>query len=328
MRTVYTIGEALIDFIPAETGVPLHAVNSFSKAAGGAPANAACTVAKLGGRSSFIGKLGEDAFGDFLVETMRQTGVDTRCVSRTSEANTALAFVSLQNDGSRDFAFYRKPSADMLLNEADIEACRFEHGSLLHYGSVDLIEAPVKYAHIRAIESVKRAGGFISFDPNVRLPLWESAELCRQTILAFIPYSHLIKISDEELTFITGIREEAEAIASLFVGDVGNVLLTRGSRGATWFTKGGSSSVSVPGHRIKAIDTTGAGDSFIGALLFQLSRELNDPVRITKKRMHEILVFANAAAALTTTRNGAIPALPTNDEVAHFMEQAPFGTDE
>ncbi|MDU0201986.1 PfkB family carbohydrate kinase [Paenibacillus sp. MAH-36] len=328
MRTVYTIGEALIDFIPAETGVPLHAVISFSKAAGGAPANGACTVAKLGGRSAFIGKLGADAFGDFLIETLEQTGVDTRYVSRTSEANTALAFVSLQKDGSRDFAFYRKPSADMLLDEADIEACRFEWGSLLHFGSVDLIEAPVKYAHIRAIESVKRAGGFISFDPNVRLPLWESAEMCRQTILAFIPYSNLIKISDEELTFITGIRDEAEAIASLFVGDVGSVLLTRGSRGATWFTKDGTFRVSVPGHKINAIDTTGAGDSFIGAVLFQLSREVSDPVRLTEKRMHEILVFANAAAALTTTRYGAIPALPTYDEVAHFMEQASFTADE
>ncbi|RTE11708.1 PfkB family carbohydrate kinase [Paenibacillus whitsoniae] len=320
MRTVYTIGEALIDFIPAETGVALKEVSAFSKAAGGAPANAACTVAKLGGRSAFIGKLGVDSFGDFLVETLEKAGVDTRYVSRTSEANTALAFVSLQADGSRDFAFYRKPSADMLLNEADIEACRFGAGDVLHYGSVDLIDAPVKYAHIRAIDAVKHAGGFISFDPNVRLPLWESAEACRQTILAFIPRSHSIKISDEELVFITGIADEAEAIASLFVGDVASVLLTRGPCGATWFTAGGASSVSVPGYEVKAVDTTGAGDSFIGALLFQFSREAGDLLRLPEEQMVRMLAFANAAAALTTTRHGAIPALPVHDEVIRFME--------
>lgn len=317
MRTMYTIGEALIDFIPSETGVALKEVSSFGKAAGGAPANVACTVAKLGGRSFFIGKLGEDAFGDFLVDTMNQVGVDTRYLSRTSQANTALAFVSLQADGSRDFSFYRKPSADMLLDENDIDACSFDNSSMLHYCSVDLIEAPVKYAHIRAIEAVKSKGGFISFDPNVRLPLWNSPEDCRRTILEFIPRSHLIKISDEELTFITGIEDEAKAIASLFMGDVTSVLFTRGSKGASWFTAGGS--VSITGLAVKAVDTTGAGDSFIGALLYQLSLASGDIRSLEEVEMKNILAFANAAAALTTTRHGAIPSLPALDEVARFM---------
>ncbi|MFC5449305.1 carbohydrate kinase family protein [Paenibacillus aestuarii] len=330
MRSVYTIGEALIDFIPAETGIPLKQVSGFGKAAGGAPANVACTVAKLGGRSFFIGKLGEDAFGDFLVETMEQSGVDTRYVFRTLEANTALAFVSLQADGSRDFSFYRKPSADMLLNETDIGACEFGLGDVLHFGSVDLIEAPVKYAHLRAIEAVKRSGGFISFDPNVRLPLWKSAEECRQTIQAFIPYSHMVKISDEELAFITGIEDEAAAISSLFIGSVKHVLLTRGAQGATWFTLGGTRKVSDLGCAVKAVDTTGAGDSFIGAVLFQLSVDAADPHSFTDEQMRRMLRFANAAAALTTTRYGAIPSLPAHAEVLSFMntyEASKVGTD-
>ena len=314
MRTVYTIGEALIDFIPMEVGIPLKDVGGFQKAAGGAPANVACTVAKLGGSSAFIGKLGTDAFGDYLVETLKQVGVGTQYVSRTDEANTALAFVSLQADGSRDFSFYRKPSADMLLAESDIDACHFEAGDLLHFGSVDLIEAPVKYAQMKAIEAVKQSGGMISFDPNVRLPLWNSSEECRRTILEFIPRSHLVKVSDEELTFISGIEDEAAAIASLFVGDVIHVLYTRGASGATWYTK--TDSISVPGLSVHAVDTTGAGDSFIGALLYQLSLQSNPLETLTSEQRENILLFANAAAALTTTRHGAIPSLPTYEEVS------------
>lgn len=313
MSKLYTIGEALIDFIPDTRGIELKNVVGFRKEAGGAPANVACAVAKLGGSSAFIGKLGEDAFGDFLVETMDAAGVDTRQVLRTKEANTALAFVSLKADGDRDFSFYRNPSADMLLSEDEISGEWFAKGDILHYCSVDLIEAPVKYAHLKAIAAMKEAGGLISFDPNVRLPLWEDPEQCRQTILQFIPLSHLVKISSDELAFITGIEDEQEAIASLFVGDVQAVVYTRGSEGAVWHTP--SYDVSVPGQKVAVIDTTGAGDAFIGALLYQL--QLNEGVvkGIGAEQAERIVSFANAAAALTTTRAGAISSLPLLQEL-------------
>ncbi|CAM3040304.1 carbohydrate kinase [Paenibacillus sediminis] len=316
MSTVFTIGEALIDFIPAVKGVELKSVDSFQKAAGGAPANVACAVSKLGGRSAFIGKLGADAFGDFLVDTMKGIGVDTSFVLRTDEANTALAFVSLKADGNRDFSFYRNPSADMLLSEEEIGDW-FSVGDILHFCSVDLIEAPVKYAHFKAIRTAKSAGAIISFDPNVRLPLWRDPEECRRTILEFLPLSHIVKISDEELTFITGIEDEKEAIASLFVGDVQHVVYTRGAEGAAWFTK--EFEVSVPGNLVDAEDTTGAGDSFIGALLFQLHLLTDVQQQISRERAEELLTFANAAAAITTTRPGAIPSLPTFSEVVAFQ---------
>ncbi|KRE48599.1 carbohydrate kinase family protein [Paenibacillus sp. Soil522] len=313
MSKLYTIGEALIDFIPDTRGIELKNVVGFRKEAGGAPANVACAVAKLGGSSAFIGKLGEDAFGDFLVETMDAAGVDTRQVLRTMEANTALAFVSLKADGDRDFSFYRNPSADMLLSEDEISGEWFAKGDILHYCSVDLIEAPVKYAHLKAIAAMKEAGGLISFDPNVRLPLWEDPEQCRQTILQFIPLSHLVKISSDELAFITGIEDEQEAIASLFVGDVQAVVYTRGSEGAVWYTP--TYEVSVPGQKVSVIDTTGAGDAFIGALLYQL--QLNEGVvkGIGAEKAERIVSFANAAAALTTTRAGAISSLPLLQEL-------------
>lgn len=313
MSKLYTIGEALIDFIPDTRGTELKNVVGFRKEAGGAPANVACAVAKLGGSSAFIGKLGEDAFGDFLVETMDAAGVDTRRVLRTKQANTALAFVSLKADGDRDFSFYRNPSADMLLSEDEISGEWFAKGDILHYCSVDLIEAPVKYAHLKAIAAMKEAGGLISFDPNVRLPLWEDPEQCRQTILQFIPLSHLVKISSDELAFITGIEDEQEAIASLFVGDVQAVVYTRGSEGAVWYTP--SYEAAVPGQKVAVIDTTGAGDAFIGALLYQL--QLNDGVveGIGAEKAERIVSFANAAAALTTTRAGAISSLPMLQEL-------------
>lgn len=288
----------------------------FRKEAGGAPANVACAVAKLGGSSAFIGKLGVDAFGDFLVETLEEAGVDTSFVLRTNEANTALAFVSLKADGDRDFSFYRNPSADMLLSEDEIRGDRFAKGDILHYCSVDLIEAPVKYAHIKAIAAMKAAGGLISFDPNVRLPLWSNHEECRQTILQFIPQSHLVKISSDELAFITGIEDEEEAISSLFIGDVQAVVYTRGSEGAVWYTP--HYQEAAPGQKAAVVDTTGAGDAFIGALLYQIL--LNDGAvsGIDAEKAQRMVSFANAAAALTTTRAGAISSLPVLQELPPF----------
>lgn len=321
MRTVFTIGEALIDFIPSQKGVELKEVESFSKAAGGAPANVSCAVAKLGGQSTFIGKLGADAFGDYLVESMASIGVDTSRVLRTTEANTALAFVSLKANGERDFSFYRNPSADLLLHEDEIGSDWFTKGDLLHFCSVDLIEAPVKYAHRKALELARAAGAIISFDPNVRLPLWPDPEACRNTIKEFLPLSQILKISDEELAFITGIEVEQEAIESLFVGDVEHVIFTRGAEGATWFARRGFN-VSVPGHQIFVADTTGAGDSFIGALLYQAQLMPDFLQEIDRNRAEAMLQFANAAAALTTTRPGAIPALPTVMDVEAFLASA------
>ncbi|WP_433943577.1 carbohydrate kinase family protein [Paenibacillus sp. SN-8-1] len=312
MPTVFTMGEALIDFIPHQVGVELMEVESFRKAAGGAPANVACAVSRLGGDSAFIGKLGADAFGDFLIQTMQNAGVDTSRVLQTSEANTALAFVSLKADGNRDFSFYRSPSADMLLNKNEIKAW-FREQDILHFCSVDLIEAPVKYAHLKAIFLAKEAGALISFDPNVRLPLWDNAENCRQTIHEFLPLCHIVKISDEELDFITSLQDEAEAIASLFVGDVEHVIYTRGANGAVWYTRGFE--VSEPGVKVNVIDTTGAGDAFIGAILYQISQLDNFNRRINPAIASEMLAFANKAAAITTTRAGAIPGLPTLTEV-------------
>ncbi|QJC50940.1 carbohydrate kinase [Paenibacillus albicereus] len=316
MSRVFTIGEALIDWIPEQKGVGLKEVTAFSKAAGGAPANVACAVARLGGSSAFIGKLGEDAFGDFLVETMDEVGVDTTRVLRTGEANTAMAFVSLKEDGNREFSFYRSPSADMLLRPEEIGDW-FAAGDVLHFCSVDLIDAPVKEAHRAAIAKCREAGGIVSFDPNVRLPLWPSPEACRRAILEFLPLARIVKISDEELAFITGIEDEEEALSSLLTGEVEHVVYTRGPAGATWLSRGFRA--DVLGHAVKAVDTTGAGDSFIGALLYGIHRRPDFRAGIDERAARELLAYANAAAAVTTTRPGAIAALPRPHEVEDML---------
>jgi len=317
---MYSIGEVLIDFIPLQKGRALKDVTAFERAPGGAPANVAAAVAKFGGNSSMITKIGKDAFGDFLIEQLQQAGVNTDKILRTSEANTGLAFVSLRSDGERDFSFYRNPSADLLLQQNEIEENWFTNGDILHFCSVDLVESPMKQAHVKAIRSAKANGSLISFDPNVRLPLWGDPEDCRKTILEFIPTAHLIKVSDEELEFITGIQDIDQAIHSLFVGDVRAVIFTKGSQGADLYVN--DQHYQSGGFTVDVEDTTGAGDAFIGGFLYQLL-EKNVRQQSLEEILHqhhlEILTFANASGALTTTGKGAISSLPTKEKISQIL---------
>lgn len=320
MGTLFSIGEVLIDFIPLDKGVALKDVLSFERAPGGAPANVAAAVAKYGMKASMISKLGKDAFGDFLVEKLEQTGVNTDHILRTDEANTGLAFVSLKKNGERDFSFYRNPSADLLLEADELDEKIFGIGDYLHFCSVDLVESPMKYAHKKAIESVKSKQGIISFDPNVRLPLWENEEDCRNTILEFLPLAHILKVSDEELEFITRISDEREALKSLFQGDVEVVVYTQGGEGATVLTK--DTVHFKQGYKVNVVDTTGAGDAFIGGFLFVLLKNEVEKLNLmayVEDNGIELLSFANASGALTTTKKGGISALPTLQEIELLM---------
>ena len=316
MKKVIAIGEALIDFIPHEKGRALNNVENFLRVPGGAPLNVAAAVAKLGGKSQMLTKLGQDGFGDAILNEVKPLGVDVSRISRTKEANTALAFVSLREDGERDFSFYRNPSADMLLSAEEICSEDFNERDILHFCSVSLIDAPIKEAHRRAIEIKKKKGCLISFDPNVRLPLWKQPEDCRKAILEFLPLSNIVKISDEELEFITGIKDEKEALDSLLTGDVKVIIYTKGTNGAEFITK--ERVIFSPSFKVSAQDTTGAGDSFIGSLLYQVAEgeySLEELVTLSEEKVQEILTFSNATAALTVCKKGAIGALPLKEEV-------------
>lgn len=322
MKKVISIGEALIDFIPNQKGCELKNVLGFERVAGGAPANVSAVVAKLGGKSNFISKLGKDAFGNHIIEVLKEANVNVDYVLRSDKANTGLAFVSLKEDGNRDFSFYRNPSADMLLEESEVKKEWFEDCHSMHFCSVDLIECPMKYAHKKAIEFALENKSIISFDPNVRLPLWDSEDACRDAIMEFLPLAHVVKISDEELEFVTGYDNMDEAKEVLFKGNVNMVLFTKGKDGAEAYTK--DRVVKIPGNIVDVVDTTGAGDSFIGSFLFKL---LEDDVNmeqlnsISDEKLREYLTFANAYAAYSTTKKGAIGSYATLDEIIKYMDK-------
>ncbi|MGL4337157.1 MAG: PfkB family carbohydrate kinase, partial [Turicibacter sp.] len=193
---------------------------------------------------------------------------------------------------------------------------------ILHFCSVSLIDAPIKLAHKKAIEFAVKHNGMISFDPNVRLPLWETPEACRQAILEFLPLAHIVKISDEELEFITGIADEEQALASLFVGTVQAVIYTKGTNGSDFITK--TKKVSVNSFVVKAEDTTGAGDSFIGSFLYQVANEVNtlaELINLSDEVLASMLTFCSATAALTVSKKGAIGALPTMEDIQGMMNK-------
>ena len=320
MKTILCIGEALIDFIPAQKGCALKDNAVFERACGGAPANVAAAAALLGAPAKMIAQLGNDAFGDYITEVLKGAGVDTSCILRTDKANTALAFVALQEDGNRDFMFYRNPSADMLLESSQIKDEWFSDCGILHFCSVDLIDAPVKDAHRRAIALAKANGANISFDPNIRLPLWDDEQECKKTVQEFIDFADILKISDEELEFITGETDIEKAVPSLFARGVKMIMFTRGKQGASIITP--DFTVFADSVSVTVQDTTGAGDSIIGAFLFCLTEKgVTDLSAVSKEDMEAMLRFANFYSSYSVTKKGAITSYAGYDEIIKFIKK-------
>lgn len=313
---IVCLGELLIDFVPEVNGQALADVASFQRAAGGAPANVAAAVAKLGGDARFIGKIGRDPFGDFLVRTLDEVGVHTAVV-QTDEAKTGLAFVSLRADGERDFLFFRDPAADMLLRADEVQAQWLEDAAVYHFGSVSLIAEPCRTATLDAARRAREFGALVSYDPNVRLALWPSADAARAEILAQLPLADVVKVSEEEIEFLLGVDATTGAQQLLQRGPK-VIIITLGPEGCRVVTA--RQDVVIPGTPVAAVDTTGAGDSFVGGMLYQLVSLGVTPATIVDAlaetgAVEQVFAFANRVGAITTTRRGAIPALPTLAEV-------------
>ncbi|MHB1456508.1 MAG: PfkB family carbohydrate kinase [Armatimonadota bacterium] len=319
---VICLGEALIDFIPLDTGVCLMDVTGFKKAPGGAPANVAAGISKLGGRSAFIGKVGEDAFGRYLEQVFISGGVDTSHMLFDKSAKTGLAFVSLTSDGVPEFMFYRNPSADMLIRPDEIDMAFVKSARAFHYGSITLISEPSKSATETAIRYASETGQLISYDPNLRKPLWESDDQARTTMLEAMAYPHVVKVSEEELEFLTGCKDLLSG-ADTLLSDWENIQLiavTRGAKGC--FFRSRSHYGELPGFKVKVEDTTGAGDGFVAGMLTRLLALTTSPDGISAlsvDALSGIFTYANAVAALTTTKKGAITALPSKEAVEKFI---------
>ncbi|MCE2056118.1 protein kinase frk1 [Datura stramonium] len=314
---IVSFGEMLIDFVPTVSGVSLAEAPGFLKAPGGAPANVAIAVTRLGGKSAFVGKLGDDEFGHMLAGILKQNGVKADGINFDKGARTALAFVTLRADGEREFMFYRNPSADMLLTPGELNLDLIRSAKVFHYGSISLIVEPCRSAHLKAMQVAKEAGALLSYDPNLRLPLWPSAEEARKQIKSIWDKADVIKVSDVELEFLTGSDKiDDESAMSLWHPNLKLLLVTLGEKGCNYYTKKFHGSVGA--FHVKTVDTTGAGDSFVGALLTKIVDD--QAILENEARLKEVLRFACACGAITTTKKGAIPALPTESEALTLLK--------
>ncbi|XP_014502629.1 probable fructokinase-6, chloroplastic [Vigna radiata var. radiata] len=310
---VVCFGEMLIDFVPTVSGLSLAEAPAFKKAPGGAPANVAVGISRLGGSSAFIGKVGEDEFGYMLADILKDNNVNHEGMRFDPGARTALAFVTLRSDGEREFMFYRNPSADMLLQEDELDLDLIRKAKIFHYGSISLITEPCKSAHIAAAKAAKDAGVVLSYDPNLRLPLWPSEDSAREGILSIWETADIIKVSEEEISFLTKGEDPYDdaVVRKLFHENLKLLLVTEGAEGCRYYTK--EFSGRVKGLKVDAVDTTGAGDAFVAGMLSQLAANLS--LIQKEEELRDSLKFANVCGALTVTERGAIPALPTKEAV-------------
>ncbi len=313
MKKVLAIGELLIDFVPRQKGCALGEVTDFERVAGGAPANVALAASRLGGAGVMVSQVGLDAFGGYIIDTLAAGGVDTQYIFRTGKANTGLAFVSLDASGNREFSFYRNPSADLFLSEEQITPAMFTDVGALHFCSVDLVPWPVKDAHRKAIRLAREAGAIVSFDPNVRLPLWDSPESCQAAIREFLPLADLVKLSDNEIEFVTGCADERQAAGKLLAEGCKMVLVTKGPDGAAVYTA--SAEAQAAARPAAVADTTGAGDCFAGSFLYQLLRDGVSRETLgaqDAQTLASYLDFSARCAAFTCSRKGAVMPTPND----------------
>jgi fructokinase len=322
MPDVVALGELLIDFVPSEAGLGVAGTPVWERAPGGAPANVAVGLARLGVTAAFIGMVGDDPFGHYLAAILHDNAVDIGGLRFSSVARTTLAFVALQPDGARDFVFYRHPGADMLLSPADLDEAMIAAASIFHCGSISVIGEPNRAATYRALAVARQHGRLISIDPNLRLPLWPSAEAARSAIRDLLAHADVIKISADEAEFLTGEPDSALAAAQLWQPNLKLLTITEGGAGCSYVTAGGVG--RVPGFAVQPVDTTGAGDSFTAALLASLVAT-PAPWRDTGL-LEAALRRANAAGALATIVRGAIPALPTPGQIETLLAAQPLDT--
>ena len=313
---VIALGELLVDF--TMNGQSSQGNNMFEACPGGAPCNVLALLNKMGKKTAFIGKVGKDQFGTLLRNTIAEAGIDASRLAVDDKVNTTLAFVHTFPDGDREFSFYRNPGADMMLTEEEVDPEFISRARIFHFGTLSMTHDGVRAATKKAVQAAKDGGCLISFDPNLRPPLWRSLDLAKEQMEYGFSVCDILKISDNEIQFVSGKEDYDEGIAYLQEKyDIPLILLTMGKDGSRAYYKG--MRVERPGFSVKTIETTGAGDTFGGSSLnFLLEHDFNN---LTEEELGEMLTFANAAAAIVTTRKGAIKAMPERGEINQLIEQ-------
>jgi len=323
MPDIVTIGESLIDFLSTRRGVLMEETTGFTIAPGGAPANVAAAISKLGGSSGFIGKVGTDSFGVMIRNTLMEVGVDVDQLIMDKSVNTTLAFISVKPNGEPDFVFYRNHcGADLALKQDEIESGYIENAKVLHFGSISFTGEPLRSATIRAIDIARRSGKIVSFDPNLRPSLWESLHDAKVEIERGLHYADIVKLTDTELELITETNSLSRGTDMILKYGPCMVFVTRGKEPC--YFKSGNVAFEYPTFETQLVDATGAGDAFMGGVLLRLNERLQGDKPVSSLRKEEaesILRFANACGAITVTRKGVIPALPTMDEAQRFLQK-------
>lgn len=313
---VIALGELLIDF--TMNGQSEQGNNMFEACPGGAPCNVLALLNKMGKKTAFIGKVGKDQFGALLRDTITEAGIDAFNLMVDENVNTTLAFVHTFPDGDREFSFYRNPGADMMLTADEVNPEVVKDTKVFHFGTLSMTHEGVREATKKAVETAKANGCLVSFDPNLRPPLWSSLDLAKEQMEYGFGKCDILKISDNEIQFVSGKKDYDEGIAYLQeTYNIPLILLTMGKDGSRAYYKG--MRVERPGFSVKAIETTGAGDTFCGSSLNYLVD--HDFENLTEEQLGEMLTFANAAAALVTTKKGAIKAMPVKEEVLELIQK-------
>ena len=304
---VAAIGELLIDF--TQNGTSSQGNPIFEANPGGAPCNVLAMLQKLGHQTAFIGKVGEDGFGHQLEQALLETGISTTGLCFDKDIHTTLAIVQTKPDGDRDFSFYRKPGADIMLRPDEIKEELIKNSKIFHFGSLSLTDSPVREATIRAIELAENAGTWISFDPNLRKPLWDTEDHAKKQIRYGLKHCHILKISDDEILWLTGETDYDKAIPLL--------LLSLGKSGSRAYC-GRQMAQMPPFLHDNTIETTGAGDTFMGCILHGvLQYGYKD---LSQQTLENMLTFANAAASIITTRRGALRVMPEEKEIQECIK--------
>ena len=310
------MGEMLIDF--TLNGQSEQGNNLFEACPGGAPCNVLAMLNKLGRKTAFIGKVGEDQFGRLLKGTIDELGIETKGLILDKEIHTTLAFVHTFPDGDREFSFYRKPGADMMLTEDEVDYDLIRQSRIFHFGTLSMTDEPVRSATKKALEVAKEAGCLITFDPNLRPPLWNSLDDAKKQMEYGFQYCDMLKISDNEIQFVSGKEDYDEGIR--YLRDKYNIpliFLTMGKDGSRAYYK--DMRVERKGFQVKAIETTGAGDTFCGCSIHGLLTHGLEG--LTEENLGDMLTYANAGAALITMKKGAIRSMPEPENITKLIEE-------
>lgn len=316
-KKVVALGELLIDF--TENGTSLQGNPLLEANPGGAPCNVLAMLTKLGNSTAFIGKVGKDRFGRMLKDRIEDIGINASYLYETEKVHTTLAFVHTYADGDRDFSFYRNPGADMMLSSDEIPEELIKKSDAFHFGTLSMTHEGVREATKKAVEIARQAGKLISFDPNLRPPLWESLTVAKEQTAYGMEHCDILKISDNEIQWFTGKEDYEEGISFLQERyHIPLIVLSMGKEGSRAYY-GEKRVEEAPFLQENTIETTGAGDTF-GACILHYVLE-HGLANLTEKQLSEMLVFANAAASIITTRKGALCVMPTKEEVLSLIER-------